>query len=138
MDELLYKIVMEELAVLISDTDLHISQLVLTLLGTVMDISPASIKEVCLIPIFYSKCLIPISHTISSLALSPSDPYGHPPKHADSCPLLPPSRVGHDCLSQLLRQISQITAARPLLRGNFQSMHTIRTPLVNVLINKVS
>ena len=47
MNEGLYKAVMDELAVLISDSDLHISQLVLTLLGTIMDISPASIKEVC-------------------------------------------------------------------------------------------
>ena len=47
MNEGLYKAVMDELAVLISDSDLHISQLVLTLLGTVMDVSPASIKEVC-------------------------------------------------------------------------------------------
>ena len=46
MNEVLYKTVMDELAVLISDSDLHISQLVLTLLGTIMEISPASIKEV--------------------------------------------------------------------------------------------
>lgn len=46
MNEELYKTVMDELAVLISDSDLHISQLVLTLLGTVMDISPSSIKEI--------------------------------------------------------------------------------------------
>ena len=47
MNEGLYKAVMDELVVLLSDSDLHISQLVLTLLGTIMDISPASIKEVC-------------------------------------------------------------------------------------------
>ena len=46
MNEVLYKIVMDELPVLISDSDLHISQLVLTLLGTVMDISPNSIRQV--------------------------------------------------------------------------------------------
>ncbi len=37
---------MEELPVLINDNDLHISQLVLTLLCTVMDVSPKSISEV--------------------------------------------------------------------------------------------
>ena len=42
----LYKAVMDELPVLISENDLHISQLVLTLLCTIMDISPASIAEV--------------------------------------------------------------------------------------------
>ena len=46
MNEVLYRIVMDELPVLISDSDLHISQLVLTLLGTVMDISPNSIRQV--------------------------------------------------------------------------------------------
>jgi cullin-associated NEDD8-dissociated protein 1 len=46
MNEALYKTVMHELAVLISDGDLHISQLVLTLLGTVMNISPSSIREI--------------------------------------------------------------------------------------------
>lgn len=42
----LYKAVMEEIPTLISDNDLHISQLVLTLLCTVMNVSPASIIEV--------------------------------------------------------------------------------------------
>ena len=51
MNEALYKTVMDELAVLISDGDLHISQLVLTLLGTVMNISPSSIREVSPIPV---------------------------------------------------------------------------------------
>ena len=44
----LYKAVMEEIPILISDNDLHISQLVLTLLCTVMNVSPESIIEVIL------------------------------------------------------------------------------------------
>lgn len=42
----LFTAVLEELPVLINDNDLHISQLVLTLLCTVMAVSPQSISEV--------------------------------------------------------------------------------------------
>lgn len=42
----LFTSVLEELPVLINDNDLHISQLVLTLLCTVMEVSPGSISEV--------------------------------------------------------------------------------------------
>lgn len=41
-----YKAVLDELPPLISDMDLHISQLVLILLCTIMDISPKSITQV--------------------------------------------------------------------------------------------
>lgn len=42
----LYKAVLEELPVLICDNDLHISQLVLTLLCTIMDVNPECIPAV--------------------------------------------------------------------------------------------
>ena len=51
----LYKAVMEEIPTLISDNDLHISQLVLTLLCTVMNVSPASIIEVLRNVVEYSR-----------------------------------------------------------------------------------
>ena len=41
-----YKAVLDELPPLISDMDLHISQLVLLLLCTIVDISPKSITQV--------------------------------------------------------------------------------------------
>ena len=76
MNEALYKAVMDELPVLISDSDLHISQLVLTLLGTVMDISPTSIKEVFLV-------LSPSFLPSFSYSLIPSPPHRFT---ATSCP----------------------------------------------------
>ena len=42
----LYKAVLDELPMLISDNDLHISQLVLTLLCTIMDVNPECIPAV--------------------------------------------------------------------------------------------
>ena len=42
----LYQTALEELPALISDNDLHISQLVLTLLCTVMEVSPGSVVTV--------------------------------------------------------------------------------------------
>lgn len=42
----LYKAVLEELPMLICDNDLHISQLVLTLLCTIMDVNPECIPAV--------------------------------------------------------------------------------------------
>lgn len=42
----LYKAVLDELPVLICDNDLHISQLVLTLLCTIMDVNPDCIPAV--------------------------------------------------------------------------------------------
>ena len=42
----LYKAVLDELPVLICDSDLHISQLVLTLLCTIMDVNPECIPAV--------------------------------------------------------------------------------------------
>ena len=98
----LYRSVMEELPQLINDNDLHISQLVLTLLCTVMDVSPNSIVEVwiyvslcnlvnlsgyssasqdtypCLISFFfYNFC----SYTVTSSIESPSrlSPHTSPP-----------------------------------------------------------
>ena len=41
----LYKAVLSELAVLINDSDLHISQLVLTLLCTVMEVNPDCVVD---------------------------------------------------------------------------------------------
>lgn len=42
----LYQTALEELPALISDNDLHISQLVLTLLCTVMEVSPSSVVTI--------------------------------------------------------------------------------------------
>ena len=42
----LYQTALEELPALISDNDLHISQLVLTLLCTVMEVSPGSVVTI--------------------------------------------------------------------------------------------
>ena len=89
MNEELYKVVMDELAVLISDTDLHISQLVLTLLGTVMDNSPSSIKEVSLIPIFLFSSLFPSLSLSLPLSLSPSSLPHSPSLPPSSLPLSP-------------------------------------------------
>lgn len=46
MTAALYKAVLDELPILICDNDLHISQLVLTLLCTIMDVNPECIPAV--------------------------------------------------------------------------------------------
>ena len=58
----LYRSVLEELPQLISDNDLHISQLVLTLLCTVMDVSPNSIVEVWIYRIYTSTVVTQLTY----------------------------------------------------------------------------